>query len=121
MAWLAPHSGVLSLKAGSAFSIDPLGQTTLTKNAKLEEVISFLKSEFPDFTINRSDVREMETVLELTSGRKRHILRLRHELLNSTPIEDIPARLSGFRLVQTLRDMEDFPIIVSANGCVVGW
>lgn len=95
--------------------------TANTTNTKLEEVVSFLKNEFPDFEINQSDVREMETVLELTSGRKRHILRLRHELLKNTSIEDIPARLSGFRLVQTLRDLEDFPIIVSANGCVVGW
>ena len=89
-------------------------------DAKLAEVVSFLKNEFPGFAITRTDRSGHETVLELKSAGKVHIVYLQHSFLETTPVEDIQERLTGFRLAPTLRDMGDFPIVLSINGCIFG-
>jgi len=94
--------------------------TDLFTDPKLAEVISYLKREFPDFQITQAEGQGAETVFKLESAGRVHVLRLRREFLESAVIEDIHELLAGFRLAPTLRDIGEFPIVVSANGCIFG-
>ena len=87
---------------------------------KLAEVVSFLKNEFPGFAITLTDRPGPETIFELKSAGKVHVIHLQHAFLETIAVEDIQERLMGFRLAPTLRDMGAFPIIVSVNGCIFG-
>jgi hypothetical protein len=87
---------------------------------KLNEIISYLGTEFPGFDLIRLDGDNSETVLQLKSSNQVHFVRVQAAFLKNTPTEDVARRLSEFRLAPTLRDLGNFPIAVTVNGCIFG-
>jgi hypothetical protein len=90
----------------------------MSTDLKLTEVISYLESEFPDFAVTRSDGPQGGAVLRLSSPAQVHIVHVEKEFLESVSTDDIQARLTEYRLASTLRDIGEFPIVVSINGCI---
>ena len=85
---------------------------------KLTEVIAYLKAEFPGFDIACLNDGEYETVLQLKSSDQLHNIRVQRDFLECTSAEDIPVKLTEFRLAPTLRDLAHLPIAVTVNGCI---
>ena len=90
----------------------------MSTELKLAELVSYLKDEFPGFTVTCLDNGECETVLQLRSSDQIHIVRVQEAFLERTPTNDIRVMLADFRTAQTLRDLGDFPIVVTINGCI---
>jgi hypothetical protein len=88
---------------------------------KFTELTSYLEAEFPGFDLTRVEKSEFGTVLQLKSSDQVHILHVQHAFLEQTPTEDIRVTLAEFRLAPTLRDLGDFPIAVTVNGCIFGY
>lgn len=93
----------------------------MATDPKLIEVISYLKNEFPGFTVTCLEKGEFESVLQLKSLDRIHIVRVQENFLKSVPMGDLGIMLADFRLAQTLRDLGDFPIVLTVNGCIFGW
>ena len=97
----------------------PKGQTRIMgTDPKLAEVIAYLKAEFPGFDIACLNDGEYETVLQLKSSDQLHNIRVQRDFLECTSAEDIPVKLTEFRLAPTLRDLAHLPIAVTVNGCI---
>lgn len=88
-------------------------------NPKLMQVISYLDAEFPGFSVAQSDGRnEGEIVLRLKSQDQVHVTIVQRDFLDGVALEDIHVRLEEYRLAATLRDIGEFPIILSKSGCI---
>ena len=90
----------------------------MSTNAKLDDVLAYIKSEFPDFSITKTNPTDRDTFIEIKSAAMVHRIHIQHDFLDNTPMNEIRDRLKGFRLAQILREMGNFPIIVSVNGCI---
>lgn len=88
---------------------------------KFTELISYLEAEFPGYDITRVEKGEFGTVLQLKSSEQVHIIRVQQAFLEDTPTDDIRRILAEFRLAPTLRDLGDFPITITINGCIFGY
>lgn len=90
----------------------------MSTDPKIIEITSYLESEFPGFAILRSKGANGEAVFRLSSGKDIHVVNVQQAFLESTSAADIKRRLEEFRLAGTLRDIGEFPIVVSINGCI---
>jgi len=90
----------------------------MSTDLKLTKVISYLEAEFPGFTMTRTDGPQGAVVLRLASSAKVHVVYVEKEFLESISIDDVQARITEYRLAATLRDVGEFPIVVSNNGCI---
>lgn len=86
---------------------------------KLLQVISYLNVEFPGFSVAQSDGKnEDEIVIRLELLGQTHVAIVQQAFLDAVAIEDLHIRLEEYRLAATLRDIGEFPIIVSTSGCI---
>jgi hypothetical protein len=90
----------------------------MSTDPQIREVLSYLKSEFPESVATVSNAVSGETKIRLTAAAQEHVLIIEQPFLEDFAAEEIKTKLSEFRLAATLRDVGEFPIIVSVNGCI---
>ena len=90
----------------------------MSTDPKIIEITSYLEAEFPGFAIAQSKGAYGDTEFRLSSSANTHVVYVQQGFLDNTSPGEIKSRLDGFRLAGTLRDIGEFPIVVSVNGCI---
>ncbi|MBA2126987.1 hypothetical protein DLM45_12255 [Hyphomicrobium methylovorum] len=96
----------------------PLEMEHSQPEAGLSEVMSYLRTEFPQFDIARIHENEDEIVLQLKSLGQVHIVRVHRSFLERTSEKEISERLTSFRLASVLRDLGNLPVALTPSGCI---
>jgi hypothetical protein len=90
----------------------------MSTDLQIKEVISYLETEFPGFVVNPSVGTKGDVRFGLSSPDQEHVVFVEQRFLEGVRAEDIKAQLDEFRLAATLRDIGEFPIVISINGCI---
>ncbi len=90
----------------------------MPKSAKLEIVLDYLQSEFPDYSIVDYLDETGGYTFRLLKGEQSHLITVQSEFLAQKDISQINTCLQDFRVASVLRDVGEFQVLISNSGCI---
>ena len=109
--WIQSVSGTPRFSVSETSSL-------MSTDLQIREVISYLETEFPDFVVTLSHAPKGDVKFGLSSPEQDHVVFVEQSFLEGVRADDIKAQLDEFRLAATLRDIGEFPIVISIDGCI---
>ncbi len=90
-----------------------------------DEVLAAIKKyiieNFPDATIEQwEDVKQDSLNFRIIENDKTYTLRVMQECYLEDSLQDMHTMLENYNVAQVLRDIIDFPIVVTNSGCIFG-
>ena len=85
-----------------------------------DAIVGYLKKEFPDHTISEEMAADSYCFRLLKKNASPHYLRVMFSAIHSHNAGDIEAMLKQYAPAGTMRDLGDFPVVVTEQGCMFG-
>lgn len=84
-------------------------------------VQEYLAEYFQDATVEQWRHEEQESIhFRIVENKKTYILRIMDECLDGLQANEIKPMLENYNVAQIMRDIGDFPIVVTKTGCIFG-
>ncbi len=84
-------------------------------------VEEYLGEHFPGAAIERWRHEGLESIqFRVVEDSGMYILRVMDECLNGLRGDEVKPMLEGYNVAQVMRDIGDFPTVVTRNGCIFG-
>ncbi len=81
----------------------------------------YLAEHFPNATTEEWQHEASESInFRVFDGDKTHVLRVMNECLENLKVDAVKPMLENYKVAQVMRDIGDFPIIVTDSGCIFG-
>ena len=91
----------------------------MNENAKHAAIRAYLEREFSGFSVSTErDPITDESSYVVAQGPERYQVLVASEVLDSQAASDLPQLLEEYNLAGVMRQLGDFRIIVTTNGCV---
>ena len=94
----------------------------MDKNSKFSKyIIEYINEHFPDATAEEWQHEKQESInFRIIEDEKVYVLRVMNECLVGLKINEVKPMLEDYNVAQVLRDIGDFPIVVTNSGCIFG-
>jgi len=84
-------------------------------------ILDYISEHFPNASIEEWEHEKNESLnFNILDKEVTYVLRVMHECLENQQVADIKPMLESFNVAQVVRDIGDFPIIVTNSGCIFG-
>ena len=81
----------------------------------------YLVEHFPNATTEEWQHENQESInFRVFENEKTYILRVMDECINDIQVDEVKPMLENFNVAQIMRDLGDFPIVVTNSGCIFG-
>lgn len=86
-----------------------------------QPILNYISKHFPDATVEEWEHEKKESLnFNILDNEKTFVLRVMHECLVDIDVGEIEPLLENYSTAQVLRDIGDFPIVVTNMGCIFG-
>ena len=86
-----------------------------------QSIQAYLVAHFPKTTIEEWHHENNESVnFRVLENNRTFVLRVMHECLEGLRTDEISPMLESYNVAQVMRDLGDFPIVVTNSGCIFG-
>ena len=87
----------------------------------VEPVIEYIAEHFSDPVVEQWEHEKNESLnLNVTENDATYTLRIMDECLEAIQASEVDELLTNFNVAQVMRDIRDFPIVVTNSGCIFG-
>lgn len=84
-------------------------------------IIEYISENFPDAEIEEWQHEKKESLnFRIHEHSATYVLRVMDECFVNQQVVDIKPMLESYNVAQVMRDIRDFPIIVTNSGCIFG-
>ena len=84
-------------------------------------ILEYISEHFPNATIEEWEHEKKESLnFNIIEDEVTYVLRVMHECFENQQVADIKPMLESFNAAQVVRDIRDFPIIITNSGCIFG-
>ena len=84
-------------------------------------IIEYICEHFPDATVEEWEHEKKESFnFRIYENEVTYVLRVMDECIENQQIADIKPMFESYNVAQVVRDIRDFPIIVTNTGCIFG-
>jgi len=84
-------------------------------------ILDYISTNFPGATVEEWEHEKKESLnFNILDNERTFVLRVMHECLVDIEISEIEQLLTNYNTAQVLRDIGDFPIVVTNMGCIFG-
>jgi len=84
-------------------------------------ILEYISEHFPNSKIEEWEHEKNESLnFRIHDNEVTYVLRVMEECFENQLITDIKSMLESYNVAQVLRDIGDFPIIVTNSGCIFG-
>ena len=84
-------------------------------------ILDYISEHFPDATIEEWEHEKKESLnFRIHENEVTYVLRVMDECFENQQITDIKPMLESYNVAQVVRDIRDFPIVVTNSGCIFG-
>ena len=91
------------------------------RSAFAEYVIEYISEYFPDANIEEWEHEKNESLnFNVVENETTYILRVMDECLLEIEVSEVKELLTSYNVAQVMRDIRDFPIVVTNSGCIFG-
>ncbi|MCZ6565170.1 MAG: hypothetical protein O6852_03435 [Gammaproteobacteria bacterium] len=81
----------------------------------------YLAEQFPNATTEEWEHEKQESInFNILENGKTYVLRVMDECLVALRAEEVKPMLENYNVAQVMRDIGDFPIVVTNSGCIFG-
>lgn len=81
----------------------------------------YLAEHFPNATTEEWQHEKQESInFRVFENEKTYILRVMDECIKGIQVDDVKPMLENYNVAQIMRDLGDFPIVVTNSGCIFG-
>ncbi len=92
-----------------------------TRTECTKPILEYISEHFPDAKIEQWEHEKNESLnFSIHEKEAAYTLRVMDECFENQQPEDIRAMLESFNVAQVVRDIRDFPIVVTNSGCIFG-
>ncbi len=93
----------------------------LNRSAFAEYVIEYISEHFPNANIEEWEHEKNESLnFNVVENETTYILRVMDECLLEIDVSEVKELLTNYNVAQVMRDIRDFPIVVTNSGCIFG-
>ena len=84
-------------------------------------ILNYISKHFPGATVEEWEHEKKESLnFNILENEKKFVLRVMHECLVDIEVNEVEPLLENYNAAQVLRDLGDFPIVVTNMGCIFG-
>ncbi len=84
-------------------------------------ILEYISEHFPDASVEEWEHEKKESLnFRIHENATTYILRVMDECFVNQQVTDIKPMLESFNVAQVVRDIRDFPIVVTNSGCIFG-
>ncbi len=84
-------------------------------------ILDYISKQFPDATVEVWEHEKKESLnFNILENERSFVLRVMHECLADIEVSEVEHLLTNYNVAQVLRDVGDFPIVVTNMGCIFG-
>jgi len=84
-------------------------------------ILDYISTNFPGATVEQWEHEKKESLnFNILENEKTFVLRVMHECLVDINVSEVEQLLENYNAAQVLRDIGDFPIVVTNMGCIFG-
>ncbi len=94
----------------------------MARNSEFTQpILEYISEYFPNASIEEWEHEKNESLnFRIHENEVTYVLRVMDECFVNQQAEDIKSMLVSFNVAQVVRDIRDFPIIVTNSGCIFG-
>lgn len=94
----------------------------MTNNSEFSKpILEYISEHFPNATVEEWEHEKKESLnFNIQENDVIYVLRVMYECFEDKQVADIVSMLESFNVAQVVRDIRDFPIIVTNSGCIFG-
>jgi len=93
----------------------------VTNSEFSKAILEYIFEHFPDATVEEWEHEEKESFnFRIYENEVTYVLRVMDECMENQQIADIKPMFESYNVAQVVRDIRDFPIIVTNTGCIFG-
>lgn len=94
----------------------------MDQNSDLSKYIEeYIKEYFPNATSEKWQHEKQESInFKIFESERVYILRVMNECLDGLQANEIKSMLENYNVAQVMRDIGDFPVVVTNSGCIFG-
>lgn len=86
-----------------------------------QPILNYISKHFSGATVEEWEHEKKESLnFNILDNDKTFVLRVMHECLEDIDVSEIEPLLENYSTAQVLRDIGDFPIVVTNMGCIFG-
>lgn len=86
-----------------------------------EFVLEYISEQFPNARIEEWEHEKNESLnFNVVENESTYILRVMDECLFDIEVGEVKELLTNYNVAQVMRDIRDFPIVVTNSGCIFG-
>lgn len=86
-----------------------------------QSIIEYINIQFPNATTEEWKHEKEESInFKILDKDRTYVLRIMYECIEGIGPEEVKPMLENYNVAQVLRDIGDFPIIVTNSGCIFG-
>ena len=84
-------------------------------------VLEYICEHFPNASVEEWEHEKNESLnFNILENETNFVLRVMDECFENQQVADIKPMLESFNVAQVVRDIRDFPVIVTNSGCIFG-
>ena len=84
-------------------------------------VLEYISEHFPNASVEEWEHEKNESLnFNILDNETNFVLRVMDECFENQQVADIKPMLESFNVAQVVRDIRDFPVIVTNSGCIFG-
>ena len=84
-------------------------------------ILNYISKHFPGATVEEWEHEKKESLnFNILENEKKFVLRVMHECLVDIEVNEVEPLLENYNAAQVLRDIGDFPIVVTNMWCIFG-
>lgn len=84
-------------------------------------ILEYITEHFPNASIEEWEHEKKESLnFHIHDNDVRYVLRVMDECFVNQQVVDIKPMLESFNVAQVVRDIRDFPVVVTNSGCIFG-
>ncbi len=87
----------------------------------VSSIQAYLAANFVNAIIEQWEHEMQESInFNVTENTKTYVLRVMHESIEGLQAEEVKTMLENYNTAQVMRDLGDFPIVITKSGCIFG-
>ena len=84
-------------------------------------IVEYIEQHFPNAAIEQWEHEQRESInFKILEGEKIYVLRVMTECLIDLSASEVNIMLANYNVAQIIRDVGDFPVVVTNYGCIFG-
>ncbi len=93
----------------------------LNRNDFAKPVLEYISEHFPSANVEEWEHEKNESLnFYVVENETTYTLRVMDECLLEVEVDEIRELLTSYNVAQVMRDIRDFPIVVTNSGCIFG-